>query len=94
VLVVVAGGFYLLTRTLPSKVIGSKQLTNDAFPKTAVATDGARGARLYFTELKSSHQFIAQVATTGGDTAQIPLSFPSAILFARKQSSSGLRWSW
>lgn len=88
VLVVAASGAYFLTRTLPPpKVVGSMQITNDAFPKTAVATDGAR---LYFTEMMSSRQFIAEVATTGGDSAQIPLSFPNATLFAMSPSRSDL----
>jgi len=88
VVVSIAASIYLLMRSVPPpKVVGSTQITNDAFPKTPVATDGTR---LYFTETTSLRQFIAQVATRGGEAAPISSSLPNTVLFAISPSRSEL----
>jgi Tol biopolymer transport system component len=57
----------------PPKITGSSQITNDRLYKQAPVTDGSR---LYFTALRSlsespGERFLAQVATTGGETVTL-----------------------
>jgi len=57
----------------PPRIIGAQQITNDHFFKSAMVTDGSR---LYFTARHNysgaDEQFLAQVATTGGETVMLP----------------------
>ena len=65
---------YLLTRPSPvPKVSGYVQLTHDGEQKQLVGTDGSR---LYFNVGRSTSAGIAQVSSTGGETARI--ATPSA----------------
>ena len=58
---------------LQPRIIGSQQITNDRFFKGAIVTDGSR---LYFSahhnSSRADEQFVAQVATTGGETVMLP----------------------
>jgi eukaryotic-like serine/threonine-protein kinase len=58
----------------PPKVVGSLQITNDHLPKFNFVTDGAR---LYVAETLAGHGVLSQVSTEGGETSQIPTSFPN-----------------
>jgi hypothetical protein len=55
----------------PTRVTGSRQITNDGLPKLSLVTDGSR---IFFTENPPSHFSIAQVSADGGETA--PLNVP------------------
>jgi Tol biopolymer transport system component len=71
---------YWLVRPLPSpKVLRYTQLTNDGRAKYRIVTDGAR---LYFNEIVGGNATaLAQVSTTGGETALVPTSFPNVTLW-------------
>jgi serine/threonine protein kinase/Tol biopolymer transport system component len=65
--------FYMLFRPKPPRLLGSVQITNDGLPKllslnlsgSPLVTDGPR---LYFAEMQSGVNFLAQVSSAGGDT--------------------------
>jgi Tol biopolymer transport system component/DNA-binding winged helix-turn-helix (wHTH) protein len=63
---------WYLHRPLPPPHISAfTQITNDGRMKCCLGTDGNR---IYFTQLSPSS--VAQVATTGGEVAQIPIAVP------------------
>jgi eukaryotic-like serine/threonine-protein kinase len=76
---------YWLARPLPSsKVLKYTQLTNDgrikliSFSPSRIVTDGTR---LYFDELIGGAAALAQVSTSGGETALVPTPFPDVVLW-------------
>jgi Tol biopolymer transport system component len=78
-LALIAALAYLLSRPLPApSVSGYVAVTHDGNPKFPVGTDGAR---LYFNEITSQGPAIAQVSTTGGDVAHVPVPAPTMVLF-------------
>ena len=75
---------YLLARPLPPpKVLAYRRITSDGNAKTGegggsvLVTDGAR---LYFTELSGGGNNLAQVATSGGETALVSTPFQNTRL--------------
>ncbi len=54
------------------------QLTNDGASKRSLVTDGTR---LYFSEHLSGHSVLMQTSTSGGETAPVPISLPSADIY-------------
>ena len=75
-LVVIALIVYLQSRPLlPPKVSGYVPVTQDGWRKDLVGTDGAR---LYFNELGR----IAQVSSSGGEVARVPVPAPAMWLLA------------
>ena len=60
----------------PPRIVGSKQITNDGFPKLNLGTDGNR---LYITEGLPSPISIVQVAAAGGETAPVNVPLPNAV---------------
>jgi DNA-binding winged helix-turn-helix (wHTH) protein/Tol biopolymer transport system component len=71
----VAAAIWNLHRPLPTlKVTGYTQITHDGHQKILVGTDGNR---LYFNDSFGS---IAQVATSGGEIAQVPGMLPDPFL--------------
>src|SRR3984893_2701108 len=62
----------------PPKMVGSVQITNDQLSKYNFVTDGAR---LYVAETLAGRGVISQVSTEGGETSQIPTSFPNIQVF-------------
>ena len=62
----------------PPAVISSLQITNDGASKRSLVTDGTR---LYFSEHLSGHSVVMQVSTSGGETAPVPTSLPSADIY-------------
>jgi serine/threonine protein kinase len=85
-LVIGSALLYWLARPLPApKVLRYTQLTNDSRAKarpywhSRIVTDGAR---LYFNEIVGGNAAaIAQVSTTGGETALVPTSFLNVTLW-------------
>jgi Tol biopolymer transport system component len=77
---------YWLARPLPPpKVLGYARLTNDGRAKSPngwgprIVTDGAR---LYFSEIAAGGATaLAQVSTSGGETALVPTPFPDVALW-------------
>ena len=62
----------------PPRILGSKQITNDGFPKLSYVTDGTR---IYMTELQpGEHLAFAEVSANGGETAPVPTSLESPFL--------------
>ena len=59
-------------------VISSLQITSDGTSKRSLVTDGTR---LYFSEHLSGHSVVMQVSTSGGETAPVPTSLPSADIY-------------
>jgi serine/threonine protein kinase/Tol biopolymer transport system component len=59
-------------------VTSSLQLTNDGASKRSLVTDGTR---LYFSEHLSGHSVLMQTSTSGGETAPVPISLPSADIY-------------
>jgi eukaryotic-like serine/threonine-protein kinase len=77
-LAVVAFFIYLESRPLPvPKVSGYVPVTHDGNRKDLVGTDGIR---LYFNETTSAASSIAQVSTSGGDVAPVPIPDPNMVL--------------
>jgi serine/threonine protein kinase/Tol biopolymer transport system component len=62
----------------PPAVMSSLQITNDGASKRSLVTDGTR---LYFSEYVSGHSVLMQVSTSGGETAPVPISLPSADIY-------------
>jgi len=75
---VVAAVLLLRSPESPPTVISSLQITNDGTSKRSLVTDGTR---LYFSEHLSGHSILMQVATSGGETAPVPTSLPSADIY-------------
>ena len=82
----VAGALiYSLSRLKPPRLLGSVQITNDGLAKllslnlssSPVVTDGSR---LYFAEMKSGVNFLAQVSSAGGDTELRPMPSRDALI--------------
>jgi serine/threonine protein kinase/Tol biopolymer transport system component len=59
-------------------VTSSLQLTHDGASKRSLVTDGAR---LYFSEHLGGHSVLMQTSTSGGETAPVPISLPSADIY-------------
>jgi DNA-binding winged helix-turn-helix (wHTH) protein/Tol biopolymer transport system component len=71
----VAGAAWYLHRPLPPpRITGYTQITHDGHEKALRGTDGSR---LYFNQASFS---IAQAAISGGEIAQIPVSFPNPVM--------------
>jgi Tol biopolymer transport system component len=78
VIVVAAVLGYLLTRPLPMpKVSGYVQLTHDGSPKQLAGTDGSR---LYFNVGTATSIAVAQVSSTGSETADIAVPSAGSLL--------------
>lgn len=75
--VVATIGLFLRAPLPPPRIVGSKQITNDGIPKSNLVSDGAR---IYFSEILPGRFNIAQVASTGGETASLPIAIPDPIL--------------
>ena len=79
--------FYWLARPLPSpKVLKYTQLTKDArrklSPPDSLAGMVTDGARLYFLEIAGGEAItLAEVSTSGGETALVPTPFPNVGLW-------------
>jgi DNA-binding winged helix-turn-helix (wHTH) protein/Tol biopolymer transport system component len=85
VAILLAGGYWYLSRPLPPPRITSyTQITQDGRSKTLGGTDGSR---LYFTQ--SSPNSIAQVGVNGGEIAQLPIAIPGVDVFLRDISPDG-----
>jgi serine/threonine protein kinase/Tol biopolymer transport system component len=76
--VLVALTVYVRSPEPPPAVVSSTQITNDGTSKRSLVTDGAR---LYFSEYVSGHSVLRQVSTSGGETAPVPISLPSADIY-------------
>ena len=77
-LVALAAGIAFWRSPLPPpRIMGSKQITNDGLPKITLVTDGNR---LYFTEVTTTREGIAQVSVGGGETAPINLAFDGPVV--------------
>src|SRR5271166_2792115 len=68
-------------------VTSSLQLTNDGASKRSLVTDGTR---LYFSEHLSGHSVLMQTSTSGGETAPVPISLPSADIYDFHPARSAL----
>ena len=65
---------YAGLRPLPSpRVTLYRQITSDGYSKEIAGTDGAR---LYFTEISGAGNWIAQMATSGGEVVRVPTPSP------------------
>jgi eukaryotic-like serine/threonine-protein kinase len=79
-LLVIAVLIYLQSRPLPPpKVSGYVPVTHDGNQKYLVGTDGAR---LYLSEFTSGGWRIAQVSSSGGEVAPVPVPAPTMFLLA------------
>src|SRR5712692_5280365 len=79
-LLVIAALMYLQSRAFPPpKVSGYVPVTHDGNLKYLVGTDGAR---LYFNEFTSAGSGIAQVSTSGGEVARVPVPAQTMFLLA------------
>jgi len=76
--VLVAAVFFLKAPPSPPVVLSSLQITNDGASKRSLVTDGPR---LYFSEYLNGHSVLSQVSTSGGETAPVPISLPSADIY-------------
>ncbi|MGA9966933.1 MAG: protein kinase [Terriglobales bacterium] len=76
--VLIALALYVRSPEPPPAVVSSTQITNDGTSKRSLVTDGAR---LYFSEYVSGHSVLRQVSTSGGETAPVPISLPSADIY-------------
>jgi Tol biopolymer transport system component/DNA-binding winged helix-turn-helix (wHTH) protein len=90
ILVLLAAGVWYLRRPLPPPHISEYvQITSDGRPKILGGTDGSR---LYFTLMPSTtespHSF-GEVAVTGGEMAQIPVTVPGGQFMAVDVSRDG-----
>ncbi len=87
-LLICAVGLALLLRTPlpPPRVLGSKQITSDGFPKFSFVI---QGSRLYMDE-NPPNRFtaIAQVSTGGGQAAMLELPFEDPFLSSISQDGS------
>ena len=79
-LVVIASLIYVQSRPLPPpRVSGYIALTHDGNFKQPAGTDGAR---IYFNEFASAGSGIAQVSTSGGEVARVPIPAQTMFLLA------------
>ena len=69
------------------KLVGFTQITSDAVLKMTIVTDGSR---LYFAEMVGGHQVLAQVSTSGGESAQLSLPFADISLWDISPNGSEL----
>src|ERR1700722_11183064 len=71
--------WYLHRPLPPPSITGYTQITHDGHQKVLVGTDGAR---LYFNQMsgQSLPASIAEVAISGGGTAQVPVPIPDPLL--------------
>jgi eukaryotic-like serine/threonine-protein kinase len=77
-LVVIALLVYFQSRPLPPpKVSGYVPITRDGNLKILVGTDGAR---LYFNEFSSAGLSVAQVSSSGGEVARVPVPATTPVL--------------
>ena len=77
---VVAAFVYLQSRPLPQpKVSGYVQVTHDGNLKHLVGTDGSR---IYLNEFTSGGWRVAQVSSSGGEVAPVPVPAPTMFLLA------------
>ncbi|GAC1617477.1 MAG: hypothetical protein PVS2B2_14220 [Candidatus Acidiferrum sp.] len=82
----VPGGLFLALALLivwvrsplpPPRVIDSTQITRDGLPKAyKMVTDGTR---IYFSQISTDRQLLAQVSTAGGETGIIPTAFTNIL---------------
>ena len=80
VLVVIGALIYLQSRPLPPpKVSGYVPVSHDGVLKYLIGTDGAR---LYLSEFTSGGWRIAQVSSSGGEVAPVPVPAPTMFLLA------------
>jgi len=77
VVVVAVLALWLSAPLSPPRILGSKQITSDGMPKTSLVTDGNR---LYFTEMTTIREGIAQVSVSGGETAPIALAIDGPVV--------------
>ena len=74
VVALVAAALWLARPPLPPHVVEMTQITNDGRPKdNPFVTDGSR---IYFLEGEPGNFAIYQVASSGGDTVEVPARFP------------------
>ena len=79
-LVVIASLIYFQSRPLaPPRVSGYVALTHDGNFKLLAGTDGAR---LYFNEFHSEGSGIAQISSSGGEVARVPIPAQTMFLLA------------
>ncbi len=68
----------------PRRCLRYTQLTNDGRAKVDVSFSPPRivtdGARLYFLKTDKGHTAVAQVSSSGGETALVPTPFPNVAL--------------
>ena len=84
-LIVLASIYAYIMRSVPVlRVTAYTQLTHDGHQKILVGTDGSR---LYFNRWPLS---IAQVATSGGEIAQVPVALPDPFLWDVSPDGSSL----
>ncbi|MGA9392752.1 MAG: protein kinase [Candidatus Sulfotelmatobacter sp.] len=76
--VLVAAVALLMSPESPPVVMSSFQITNDGASKRSLVTDGTR---LYFSEHVNGHSVLTQASTSGGETAPVPISLPSADVY-------------
>ena len=87
-LLVIAVFMYLQSRPLPPpKVSGYVPVTHDGNTKVLVGTDGAR---LYLSEFTSGGARIAQVSSSGGEVAPVPVPAPTMFPLAVSPDGSTL----
>jgi len=70
--------WFLRSPVSPPVVLSSLQITNDGVAKRSLVTDGTR---LYFSEYVNGHSLLRQVSVSGGETAPLPNSLPSADIY-------------
>ena len=78
-----------LRQPLPApRIVGSKQITSDGFPKLSFMT---QGGRIYLNETPPDRfGAIAQVSAGGGQAAMLELSIENAFLSSVSQDGSEL----
>jgi serine/threonine protein kinase len=86
-IIVIAAIRWLLLPSPPPKVVSLKQITRDGLFKGQLVTDGSR---IYFPEFSGGHMVLAQVATSGGDTLNIPIPFQNVNIFGLSSDHSAL----
>ena len=69
--------FWLRPPLARPRILGSKQITNDALPKISLVTDGNR---VYFTEAPATGLAIAQISTGGGEAASLSVPFSDPVV--------------
>ena len=71
----------------PTRILGSKQITNDGLPKVTLVGDANR---LYFTENPPARSSIAQVSVDGGEAAPVDVPFENPLVTDVSQQGSEL----